>query len=170
MADGEIIIPAIGLSTVTDPLPVDDTVLISDTENGLAYTRIRGTGGGNVVEVLSLGPPYLVESPAALAAVVDDFAPTNIISLTHLRLTPDAVAGTVLGGIASAGLSVFDKKIINIGADPLTIVDESTTPASIAANRFKLPATLPSFPNLVVSPDEPLDIWYDIIISRWRMG
>lgn len=171
MADAEIIIPAKGLSTV-DNLAVDDTLVFTDTENGNALTQVVGTGpaGPNTVTALTQPAGYAPISPAALGAVETDFSPAGLAGASHMRLLPNA-GGTNLDSVDPTGLTVFQKKIINVSAvDPLTIRD-NTAAGGTASMKFLLPAIteLPTFPLLVIGPLLVIDIWYDTVTNLWRI-
>lgn len=167
--NGEIIVPAKGLSTVAN-LAVGNTLVFTDTENSDALTQVIGTGPGgpNTVVVVTQPAGYAVISPAALGATETDYAPASLAGASHLRLLP-AGGGSTLDSLDPTGLTVFHKTIVNVsGADNLTIPDTSAA-SGTATMRFKLPASLGSFPNLVLAPDEVATVWYDTVTTLWRI-
>ena len=96
-----------------------------------------------------------------LAAVVHDFTPLRLESVSVLRLIACPGGGTVSGLVApsqSQQLLVFN--ISTAEADRITLLPQDA--GSSAANRF-------AGPLLVLPPDGAVMLWYDLASARWRM-
>lgn len=97
------------------------------------------------------------QTPAQITVDQNNYALTN---LGVQRLSSDA-ARNITGIVAAANGST--RLLINVGSFNLTLVHESAS--STAANRF----TCSTGANIVLSPNQAADIWYDTVSSRWRV-
>jgi hypothetical protein len=130
-------------------LPAANTVGLA--ANGALTARYTGTTFETVMQTLFSG----VTTPAQFTANQNDFAIGNV---TVLRASTDASRD--LTGIAGGVTGRF-LLIINVGAQPLVIVNDAT---STAANRF----LLASGTNTTISAGGAALFWYDGTSSRWR--
>lgn len=105
------------------------------------------------------------QTPAALVADTNDWAPVNFATRTIFRISTDAARN--LTGIAGGG----DGRIVllqNVGNNPLTLKHENV--GSIAVNRLWIGsadgATL--FGDQTLRPGRSIWIIYDPVLTRWR--
>jgi hypothetical protein len=109
------------------------------------------------------GPVILnsVISPAALAAgATSDYAPTDYLTSSVMRLTPNAAGSTLNSIVAPAnGLQIV---VFNVGAGDLTFAHNT---GATAANRFACPGSV----DYTVIANGRATIWYDVVSTRWRV-
>ncbi len=154
-----------GDGSVSTPLsvvnaPAGSTAIATDatlTGNGQTGTPL------SVVSVA--GPTVLtpVISPAALAAgSTQDYAPTGLATAKRLRVTTDASAGSLLGGLVAQpdGTEIV---VQNLGPQNLELTNEDA--GSTAANRF---AYFPN-PGAVITAGGSATIVYDATLARWKV-
>lgn len=96
-------------------------------------------------------------SPAALAANVNDYAPTGFAGCNKMRLTStSAVSITGLAG-GAAGRRV---DIINVGTNNIVLTNQSV--ASTPANQFNIGA------NITIGAQQAVELWYDGTTNCWE--
>lgn len=100
-------------------------------------------------------------SPPQITANQNDYAPTGLATADILRLDSDGDYN--LTGLDATGVSKLVKKLINIGANTLTIKSEDA--GSSAANRFITIGDL----DVGIGPREVVDVFYDSVTARWRL-
>ncbi|RJF74368.1 DUF2793 domain-containing protein [Rhodopseudomonas palustris] len=98
-----------------------------------------------------------VVAPPQIAANQNDYAPTGLASAAVLQLSSDAARS--LSGLAG-GSEGRVLVIVNVGSQPITLLDDSAT--SAAANRFALGAPVP------VLPRQAAVLRYDGTAMRWQ--
>jgi Protein of unknown function (DUF2793) len=99
-----------------------------------------------------------IVAPPQVTANQNDYNPTDVATASVLQLSSDASrAITGLAGGAEGRVI----SLINIGSQPIVLVDESTS--SSAANRFALGA------NLTVAAKQAAMLRYDGTAARWRL-
>lgn len=118
--------------------------------------RISGIGGSG-------GGTGLVISDSLSAGENNDVSPTNWNIASVLRFDSPAAAGITGFSAAIAG-DVLTKKIYNIGSFNVTVRNQNV--GSVAANRIIIPGSS----DLVMEPNDVVDIFYDITSQRWRIG
>lgn len=122
-----------------------------------------GTGSAGVIRLLGRPALQRVQSPAALAASVNNLGSTPIGAVNWLRLTP-AAGGTTITGIVAALEDGVILCVTNINAvDTITLAHDSAS--STAANRIFAPnnasfALLPQASTLLI---------YDLLLTHWRV-
>lgn len=134
--------------------PNDFVLAFYDQTTG--YWRISGLGGSSSGGELAI-------SDTLLAGDNDDVSPTNWDTASVLRLDSPAAAGVTGLSAAIAG-DVLIKKIYNVGTFNITIRNENV--GSAAANRI----TIPGGSDLVMEPNDVVDVFYDATSLRWRIG
>lgn len=98
-----------------------------------------------------------VISPSALASNTDNWNPTNLHTVTTVRVDLDASVNLTGMDAGSAG----EIKILhNIDAALYLTIKNNVT--STAANRFLMSS------DLTLGPDESAAFWYDTTSARWR--
>lgn len=133
-------------------LPAANTVGMS--ANSTLTARYTSTTFETILQTIFSG----TISPAQLTANTDDWAPTGLSGSTVIRASTDASRNlTGVTGGAAGRLLV----IINVGSNPLVLVNDST---STAANRF----LLASATNTTLQAGGACILWYDGTSSRWR--
>lgn len=162
MADlnGMQVLPKKGLSTVANPGNGLWSIII-DTENADAPTLILG--GPVSFTTVVLGPSggaELVITPTTLAANADDYSPTSWSAANRVRLSASAPVN-ITGFDATA--TVGAKSILNTAADVITLKHEDA--ASSAVNRIHIPGGV----DLPLAQDDSVSLWYDAILTRWRL-
>lgn len=134
--------------------PNDFVLSFYDQTTG--YWRISGLGGSGSGGELAI-------SDTLLAGDNNDVAPTNWDVASILRLDSPAAAG-VTGFSAAISGDVLIKKIYNVGTFNITIRNQNV--GSTAANRI----IIPGGSDLVMEPNDVVDIFYDLTSLRWRIG
>lgn len=97
------------------------------------------------------------QTPAQITANQNNYSLTN---LGVQRLSSDA-ARNITGIVAASNGS--RRMLINVGSFNITLQHENA--GSTAANRFLCSTGA----DIVLSPNQAADIWYDISSSRWRV-
>lgn len=115
-----------------------------------SYTPIQTTG--KVVFGTSI-------TPTALAADVNDYAPTDLATASGMRLSATGAARTITGLTGGEGGRIM--LVHNVGTLDLVLKDESAS--STAANRFALNA------DVTLKADQSTLLQYDAASSRWRV-
>lgn len=107
------------------------------------------------------GARYLsgVLTPSALTANANNYEPAGIGAAGILRLS--ATGAVDLTGISAAPVGGRVMVLANVGANTITLKDDST--ASSAANRFALTG------DLALTADMAVIIAYDDVTDRWRL-
>lgn len=97
-------------------------------------------------------------SPVSIGASQNNYAPAGHDTASVLRLTASAAYNItgLAGGVDGRILT-----LVNIGANTITLVDESAS--STAANRFALAG------NVALATDQSAVLLYDSTSSRWRV-
>lgn len=134
--------------------PNDFVLSFYDQTTG--YWRISGLGGSGSGGEIAI-------SDTLSAGDNNDVAPTNWDVASVLRLDSPAAAG-VTGFSAAISGDVLTKKIYNIGSFNITIRNENV--GSVVANRI----IVPGGSDLIMEPNDVVDVFYDITSLRWRIG
>lgn len=134
--------------------PNDFVLAFYDQTTG--YWRISGIGGSG-------SGTGLVISDSLSAGDNNDVSPTNWDTSSVLRLDSPAAAG-ITGLSAAITGDVLTKKIYNIGGFNITVRNQNV--GSAAANRI----IIPGGSDLVMEPNDVIDVFYDITSQRWRIG
>ncbi len=129
-----------------------------------AITSLTGdvtASGTGAVAATFVGLTSVI-TPTALAASVNDWAPTNLATANHIKIS--ATAYVDITGLSAAGASSADatKCITNVGsAYPIALRANSSL--SSAANRFNMPADSFLLPGM--------SAWfqYDVTNTIWHM-
>lgn len=136
---------------------VGGTLLLLDLNSG-GSLRFSVSSRGDVYASGSLRHNAEL-TPTALAADVNDYAPTGFSTCFLLRIDGGAANRNITGLAGGAAGRVVI--VANVGAtNNLVLVDESAS--SSAANRFALIA------GITLAPDETVALVYDGTSSRWR--
>lgn len=118
------------------------------------------TGNVNVNEGLAIGGIY---SPSQITSDQNDYTfgtgTAPILSVYRVSTDSNGGAGRAITGIQQSGTGQTITTI-NVGSNPLTLVDESAS--STAANRLALNG------DIVLQADESVMLWYDGTTARWR--
>ena len=93
-----------------------------------------------------------------------DVTPTDWDLASVLRVTSVAAAGvTGLAALTGSGKTLI-KKLYHVGSYNITLKHQNA--GSLAANRLIIPGGA----DLVMSPDDVVDLFYDTVSQRWRIG
>jgi hypothetical protein len=162
------IIATYGSATIT---PVDELVKVSatDTTPNYLYNKISAGVGTSVTkttggaETLSVNRPTAVVNVALAAGANNNFNITSVGQRDVFRL--DAAGVATLTGIYAPSLTgeILVKKAINVGAYAITLVHDSAS--STSARRFIIPGAT----DVVLQPNDCVDLFYDPINGRWRV-
>jgi len=124
---------------------------------------IIGNGVVTVQNALSLSGDFEIASVVSttLSADQNDWAIFGVAPSAKnvVRVDQNAPGFNVTG--LSDGSNGLTRKIMNISAFPLTLVDSSASSAAI--NRFLLPTA-----TVVIASKDTFKVWYDSTSSRWR--
>lgn len=129
-----------------------DRVRIEDSaaSNAPKWVEVGDLPGGGVVEI----------SPSSIGANQNNYNPTNWDTATVVRLSSDAAYDiTGFDDTVTAKL----KKIFNVGSFNITLKNQSVS--STAANRMVIPGG-----DLILAPDDIVEIYNDATTARWRVG
>ena len=80
-----------------------------------------------------------------------------------VRLDSPAAA-SITGLVAVTSVDRRMKKLYNVGSYNITLKHQDT--GSTAANRLIIPGAT----DLVLAPDDVVDVSYDLTTARWRVG
>lgn len=94
-----------------------------------------------------------------LAASTNNWAPAGFATCNIIRLTASAAIN--LTGIAG-GADGRRLTLMNVGTNTVTLTHNAT---STAANQFLCPGSV----NFALTTNKSVDLWYDILSSRWRV-
>jgi hypothetical protein len=159
MADGQFDVVKVARSAIEDSPPGPDHFCIfKDTENEGALTE--ATGDPAVFTVLFNAP--VERTMMQLTADEDDWNPTDMDIATVVRMSSDAPRN--LTGIVFAGVPVHAKRktLINVGSFAITL---KNLVSSDPANQFLL---LGGTGDIILSPGDAQDIYYDDTNGKWR--
>ena len=93
----------------------------------------------------------------------NDVNPTDWIGAGVVRFDSPAAAD-ITGLTAILATDVLQRKIYNIGSFNITLKHQDA--GSVAANRL----IIPGYADLIIAPDDVVDLFYDITTARWRVG
>ena len=159
-------------STLPIQLPTLDLGSTTDTTLSRASAGVLAVEGHNVTTVdqaqtisarynFSVAPIWSnVVTPSQIVGNVDNYAPTGITDVSHLRLSTDA--SRQISGITSgvAGRFIF---VTNIGAFNITLPHDNS--GSSVGNRFWLEGGS----TVTIEPDQTRIFWFDATTNYWRL-
>lgn len=116
-------------------------------------TEISFAGG-------SVPPPFAPISPPSISTSQNNYAPTGLAAADAMRLSSSGAVN--ITGLVAAGLAVSVKRVVNIGANIITLTNQDAGSAS--ANRFLIAGG-----DLAISPNESATIYYDATSLAWRV-
>ena len=155
-------LPKKGLSTVANP-GANQWSMIIDTENLDAVTVILGSAGP--FTTIILGPPG-VESvfvPAPIVVNQADYNGGDTVSWTAAnRVLLSATVPVDISGFVATPLK---KDVLNTALSVITLKHEDVAGEVTAANRIHIPGGV----DLPLNQDDNVSLWYDSLISRWRL-
>jgi hypothetical protein len=150
-------LPKKGLSTVANPGNGQWSMII-DTENADAVTVILGGAVSYTTVVLS-APGEVLITPPVLGADQISYSPTGWDGANRARL-----AASLAVAIRGFAASTTPKDVFNSAAFVITLKHEDpleTTPA----NRIHIPGGV----DLPLNQDDSVSLWYDAVLTRWRL-
>ncbi len=161
--DGHVEQPKKGFTESDDP-GAGQWVMIVDTENADTPTVLLGTGA--VPVAIPLGTSDAVETPAQITVNQNNYTfvtGVGFLASTFDRLSTDASRD--ITGFDSTGITAVQlrKKLINVGSFDLVLKHDDG--ASDLANRILIPGGA----DLIMAPNDAVDIMYDVTSSRWRV-
>jgi len=121
------------------------------------YWVSTGSGGG------SGSYSVIVASHTLASGANADVTPLGW-QATNVGRWDSPAAATVSGIAAITGTGMALKKLYNVGSYNITLQHENS--GSLAANRLIIPGAV----DLIVEPDDVVDMFYDSITTRWRVG
>lgn len=113
------------------------------------------------------GSLYGVISPTALAADTNNWNPTNVQNISHIRVSTDSTVRTLTGIVAPSGWGFPQGRMLwlhNINNSTRLILAHDAT--STAANRFYCPDGV----DYTLKAKQSVLLTYDETDSRWRVG
>ena len=116
-----------------------------------------------VGERLSASTAYSVIDASLLSGANNDVNPTGWAGASAVRLSSPADA-EITGFAAVLSTDVLQRKLYNVGSYNITLKHQNA--GSSAANRLIIPGGA----DLVMSPDDVVDLFYDVTSQRWRIG
>ena len=120
-------------------------------------------GSGNLLEPLKNLALTGVISPAALAAAVDNYSPTDLATANVLRLDPGGASRNITGIAAQAHGKLL--LICNIATANEDLVLKHQDASSSAANRI-IGANVA---DVTIREGGSALLWYDATSGRWRV-
>lgn len=178
------------ITLIEDPQE-DDWVVIKDVTGSAGTNNITVSGNGTdtidgaASKTISENYGYLAlryDSTLAEWHVVDsgsyedtsinhtlasgannDVSPTGWAGANMVRLDSPAAA-SITGLVAVTSVDRRMKKLYNVGSYNITLKHQDT--GSTAANRLIIPGAT----DLVLAPDDVVDVSYDLTTARWRVG
>jgi hypothetical protein len=105
--------------------------------------------------------PGTVTTPPPLSVATNDYAPTNVQTAAVLRVS--ATAAVALTGMLGAQTTPHSKLLINIGAQTITLSNNSAS--SSAGNRWRCPGVA----DFALTAGRGIWIWYDMLSAVWQV-
>ena len=100
-----------------------------------------------------------IRDRAQITGNVNNYAPTDWSTATHVRLNTDA-SHNITGFTATAAMKI--KVIINVGSYDIVLMHEDSN--SDAANRILVPGAA----DLTLEAGDAVNLYYDDATTRWR--
>lgn len=133
-----------------------DVLLIEDSEDLNLKKRIP-------LSSLSASTAYSVIDASLSSGANNDVNPTGWAGASAVRLSSPAAA-EITGFAAVLSTDVLQRKLYNVGSYNITLKHQNT--GSAVGNRF----IIPGGGDLVMAPNDVVDIFDDLTTVRWRVG
>lgn len=125
---------------------------------GFGTTKVVAIGDTTTGQTFSSKPT----TPTQITANQNDYNPGG--TSMYLRLSTDASRNVTGLTFTAAQIDGQTHVIINVGAQPVVLVNESAS--STAANRFHTTTGA----DITLSADQEASVWYDGTTARWRVS
>jgi hypothetical protein len=150
----------------TDTIDGAASKTISDNYGYLALRYDSTLAEWNVVDSIAAGTGSYEDvsiNHSLASGANNDVSPTGWAGANMARLDSPAAA-SITGLVAVTSVDRRVKKLYNVGTYDITLKHQDT--GSTAANRLIIPGAT----DLVLAPNDVVDVSYDLTTARWRVG